>query len=74
MLAGTRSGDELGRDVVTSADLWSFGCSTLKMFISHSGPSSQQEVCVCVCVCVCGWVCGCGCVCMCVCVFVYMVV
>ena len=41
--------------------LWSFGCSTFTVFISHSGPSSQKEVCVCV------WVGGCGCACACVC-------
>ena len=42
MLTGTRSGEELRGEVVTSADLWSCGCSTFRMFISHSGPSSIQ--------------------------------
>jgi serine/threonine protein kinase len=44
VLAGTRSRDELRSDVVTSGDMWSFGCSVLKMFLSHSGPSSQREM------------------------------
>ena len=44
MLVATRTPDELDTDTLTAADVWAFGCSVLKIFLSHSGPHSQKQV------------------------------
>ena len=44
VLVATRTPDELDTDTLTAADVWAFGCSVLKIFLSHSGPHSQKQV------------------------------
>ena len=41
----TRTPDELDAGTLTAADVWGFGCSVLKIFLSHSGPHTQKQVC-----------------------------
>ena len=41
----TRTRDELDAGTLTAADVWGFGCSVLKLFLSHSGPHTQKQVC-----------------------------
>ena len=38
--------DELNAGTFTVADVWGFGCSVLKIFLSHSGAHKQKQVCV----------------------------
>ena len=44
VLVATRTRDELDSEWLTAADIWAFGCSVLKIFLSHSGPHSQKQV------------------------------
>ena len=46
MLVATRTPDELDAATLTAADVWGFGCSVLKIFLSHSGPHTQKQVCM----------------------------
>lgn len=44
VLVATRTVDELVSERLTAADVWAFGCSVLKIFLSHSGPHTQKQV------------------------------
>ena len=38
VLVATHTRDELDAGTLTASDVWGFGCSVLKIFLSHSGP------------------------------------
>ena len=41
----TRTRDELDAGTLTAADVWGFGCSVLKIFLSYGGPHTQKQDC-----------------------------